>query len=131
MEDATESSDETTRRGARIDWRTGKLALRRDAQFWQEHERQRIEQGLSVRQYCAAHELALSTYRHRVRGTERASSKKANASSPRSSSPAFVAVQPVAAQVAAMVEVALEGMTLRLCGAAAERVVARVMERLA
>jgi hypothetical protein len=48
--------------------RNGKPMLCRDAAFWQEHERRRLESGLSVPQYCKANGLALSTYRHRIKG---------------------------------------------------------------
>jgi hypothetical protein len=52
----------------RVDWRTGKPMLCRDAAFWQEHERWRLESGMSVPQYCKTNGLALSTYRHRIKG---------------------------------------------------------------
>ena len=44
----------------RVDWRTGKAMVERDDAFWHEHERQRVELGMSVPEYCRAHELALS-----------------------------------------------------------------------
>ncbi len=55
----------------RTDWRSGKPVLLRDAAFWSAHEKRRLEQGLSVRAYCEANRLALSTYRHRTSGQPR------------------------------------------------------------
>lgn len=54
----------------RVDWRTGKAMVEPSEAFWQEHER-RLKHGISVPQYCRAHELALLTYRHRVSGRRR------------------------------------------------------------
>nr|WP_015586010.1 hypothetical protein [Comamonas sp. 7D-2]AGJ70660.1 hypothetical protein [Comamonas sp. 7D-2] len=86
---------------------------------------------MSVPQYCAANALALSTYRHRVNGKTRSSARPAAAKSTPSRSAAFVPVSTPRPEVAALVEIALEGMTLRLNGEAAERVLAGVMARLA
>ena len=131
-----ESVGESERGGAavRIDWRTGQPMVQHDDAFWCGHERRRIEQGLSVPQYCAANALALSTYRHRVSGKKRARTASLGRSSSRerAETPAFVAVTPPRPEAAAAaVEITLEGMTLRLHGEAADRVLARVMERLA
>jgi hypothetical protein len=52
----------------RRDWRTGRPMVEHGEAFWREHEQRRVAQGLSVPQYCAAHDLALSTFRHRVYG---------------------------------------------------------------
>ena len=115
----------------RVDWRTGQTMVQRDEGFWRDHEHRRLEQGVSVSQYCAANALALSTFRHRVNGRKRTGAKP-TAAKPSSSQPAaFVPVSTPRPDVAALVEVALEGMTLRLSGEAANRVLASVMARLA
>jgi len=128
-EEVRGSSDEAGQSGVRIDWRSGKPMVQHDEAFWREHERRRLELGMSARQYCAVNGLALSTYRLRLNGQKRKSAKTGSSSA--SSSPSFVAVTPPPAEAAAVIEIALEGMTVRLCGSAAERVLARVMERLA
>lgn len=118
----------------RIDWRTGQPMVQHDDAFWCGHERRRIEQGLSVPQYCAANALALSTYRHRVSGKKRArtASPGPSSSRERAGTPAFVAVAPPRPEAAAaVVEITLEGMTLRLHGEAADRVLDQVLGRLA
>lgn len=128
LEEARESGDEGHRPAVRVDRRSGKPTVQRDDAFWREHERRRVELGQSARQYCAANGLALSTYRLRVNGKKRAGEKPSDA--PRSMSPTFVAVTSPGA--AGAIEITLEGgMTMRLGGSAAERVLARVMERLA
>lgn len=104
--------------------------VQRDDAFWRDHEQRRREQAVSVRQYCAANALALSTYRHRVNGKKRSSQRPAAAPTP-SRAAAFVPVSTTRPEAAALVEIALPGMTLRLSGGAAERVVAGVMARLA
>lgn len=123
----------------RVDWRTGKTVAVRDDAFWKEHDRRRREQGLSVTQYCQANDLSLSTYRHRMSGRRRgraASAAPLAAPAPTASTQAVparfiaVAAETPAASVPG-VEVVLEGMTLKLAGAAAERIVERVLERLA
>jgi hypothetical protein len=132
MEQANESTDGLAAQGrGRIDWRTGKPMVQRGAAFWREQERRRLELGLSVPQYCAANGLALSTYRHQVSGKKRAGAKKSGESKPAPSSPTFVAVASALSDSPAAIEVALEGMMLRLCGAACERVLDRIMGRLA
>lgn len=134
LEDAIESNLEAEF-PVRTDWRTGKAMVERDDAFWREHERRRQELGMSVRQYCAAHDLALSTFRHRVSGRKRTGSKAAPSSlvtAPKA--PSFIAVtapRDEADTHDAHVEIALDGMTLRLRGGAADRVVARVLDRLA
>ena len=130
----------------RVDWRTGKAMVERGDAFWQEHERQRLATGMSVPQYCVAHELALSTYRHRVSGRRRGVNTAATATAAGTTIAAtarkaasFVALSsPVASKAAATaaqgnesLEVSLGGMTLRLQGEAAVRVLERVMARLA
>ena len=112
----------------RVDWRTGQAMVQHDEAFWREHERRRLAEGLSVRQYCAANDLALSTFRHRVNGNKRSSAKPAVS---KSQPAAFVPVSTPWPCAAALVEIVLEGMTLRLSGEAAERVLAGVMARLA
>ncbi|WP_332292590.1 hypothetical protein [Aquincola agrisoli] len=114
--------------------------IQRDAAFWAAHERRRLEQELSVPQYCAANALALSTYRHRVGGKARGS-PSARASTPpvapsmASRSPGFVAVPMPQVASKEAVEIELQGVTLRLRGPAAERVlehvIAGVLKRLA
>lgn len=133
QEAAIETTDEPHATGTRIDWRTGKPMVQRDEAFWREHERRRVELGMGVRRYCDANGLALSTYRHRVNGKKCRSAKAPAASSTTATSPAFLAVTapPAADAAAAVLEIAVEGMTMRLRGAAAERVLARVMDRLA
>lgn len=129
LEEARGLTDEARQPGVRIDWRTGKPMVQHDDAFWREHDRRRLELGMSTRQYCAANGLAVSTYRLRLNGQKRKSAK--TASLPATSSPAFVAVTPPPVEATAVIEIALEGMTMRLGGSAAERVLARVMERLA
>jgi hypothetical protein len=122
-DEATKSMGSGKKGGVRIDWRTGKPMVSHDDAFWQEHERLRIEQGMSVPKYCAATGLALTTYRLRVGGKKRPAQTAA---------PAFVAITKQAAPAdPGMVEVVVQGMTMRLGGAAAERVLSRVLERLA
>lgn len=117
----------------RTDWRTGKSMVQRDEAFWREQERRRLELGMSVPQFCAAHGLALSTFRHRVYGRDRTGSKTAAARAPATPKAAasFIAVTAPRDEADAYLEVALDGMILRLRGGAADRVVARVLERLA
>ena len=127
----------------RVDWRTGKTMVERGDAFWQEHERLRLESGMSVPQYCEAHELALSTYRHRVSGRRRGGSAVATGTTATTATArqpiSFVALRaPAAPKAAATVaqgaealEISLGGMTLRLNGKAADRVLERVMARLA
>jgi len=129
--EAREASEAATPPGVRLDWRTGQPMLQHDDAFWGDHERQRVEQGLSVPQYCAANGLALSTFRHRVNGKKRASASPRPTKPALSQPPAFVAVSAPRPTSTALVEVALEGMTLRLSGEAADRVLASVMARLA
>ena len=131
MTDQTEAFEAAGARRVRVDWRTGQEMVRHDDAFWRDHEQRRLEQGLSVRQYCVANSLALSTYRHRVSGKKRSRAKPAVASSVPQQSGAFVAVSAPRPAVAALVEIALQGMTLRLSGEAAERILASVMTRLA
>ena len=127
MEERTESEAGTSARRLRMDHRTGKPVLLREATFWQEHERRRIEQGLSIPAYCKANGLSISTYRHRMNPRSRKSAVPAAQALPQ-----FVAVQaPVAATMEHPVEVLAGEMTLRLHGTAAEKVLQRVLEKLA
>ena len=114
-----------------MDWRTGQPMVQHDDAFWRDHEQRRVEQGVSMPQYCAANGLALSTYRHRVNGKKRSSARPGAAKPTPSRSAAFVPVSTPRPEAAALVEIALEGMTLRLSGEAAERVLAGVMARFA
>lgn len=129
-DEARESVDVGARRRVRVDWRTGQPMVQHDPAFWRDHEERRLEQGLSVPQYCAANGLALSTYRHRVYGKKRASATPPVTKPAPLQAAAFVPVTSSRPSAAALVEVVLEGMTLRLNGEAAERVVAGVMARL-
>lgn len=123
--------------GGRIDWRTGKRMESRDDTFWQGHEALRREQGLSIRQYCEANGLALSTFRHRVgrlmcaeAGVEPASRAKSQSGDARGQ---FIALPHGAAPSSrgAEIEVSLPGaMTLRLQGAAAQQVLDRILAQL-
>ena len=121
----------------RVDWRTGQAMVQHDDAFWQEHERCRVEQGLTVPQYCKANALALSTYRHRISGKKREASKAtptrtSSTATQRARAAAFVAVAaPRSVPAEAVVEIALDGMTLRLHGEAADRLLRHVERRLA
>jgi hypothetical protein len=129
--DEARMDDDAGGERTRVDWRTGKVMTHHDEAFWREHEQRRVQQGLTVPQYCAANGLALSTFRYRVSGKSRTG---ATAPRPKSAPAQPMSFLPVAAPPAAapaLVEVALEGMTLRLGGEAAERVLASVMARLA
>lgn len=125
----TEASDGVRR--LRTDHRTGKPVLLRDATFWKEHEQLRLQQGVSVPAYCAANGLALSTFRHRTSGRRRGAAKPAQSEA--STGAKFVAVDLAAAASAAAptVEIVAGALTMRLSGEAAERVLARVLQRLA
>jgi hypothetical protein len=118
----------------RIDWRTGKPMVERDDAFWQEQERRRLELNISVPQFCAANGLALSTFRHRVYGKNRTAARATAPVQAAKAAASFIAVttpREPCTGTDVTVELALVGMTLRLCGNAAERVVDRVLERLA
>lgn len=129
---ADPQGQERPHQGARIDWRTGHPMLRHDDAFWQAHEGRRAEQGLGIAQYCAANGLSRSTFRHRVNGRKRAATNAAPMSSPIVSQPAFVAVMtPPRTEGEAVIEMGIDGMTLRLSGAAAERVLGHLLSRLA
>ena len=130
MTDQAEPVEAAGARRVRLDWRTGQAMVQHDDAFWRDHEQRRVEQGVSMPQYCAANGLALSTYRHRVNGKKGSSARPAAAKPTPSRSAAFVPVSTPQSAGAALVEIALEGMTLRLSGEAAERVLAGVMARL-
>jgi hypothetical protein len=119
----------------RVDWRTGKPMLCRDAAFWQEHERRRLESGLSVPQYCKANDLALSTYRHRITGQRSGQGSSAAVQQPGAALAAakFVAIGAAApsSEATSSAEVSLGGgMTVRFAGAAADALLQHVMARL-
>lgn len=105
----------------------------RDEAFWVAHDQRRLDQGMSVRQYCHDNGLALSTYRYRLAKHRRSSGALPAQAAPAKASPSFIAIGSAAgAAIASDVEIALSaGITLRLAGASAERVLARVLERLA
>lgn len=129
MEERTNTQADAAARRLRNDHRTGKPMLFRDAEFWREHERRRVEQGLSMPAYCKANGLAISTYRYRMKpGSRKGAIHPASAKAV----PQFLPVQaPVSAAIEQSVEVLTGEMTLRLRGAAAEKVLQRVLEKLA
>ncbi len=112
----------------KIDWRTGRPMVAYDDAFWKDHERRRVEQGLSIRQYCATHGLALSTYRHRVSGRKRSGAARP---APGETAASFVEVKRSQPAAACGIEVVVQGLTLRLTGEPAQQVLTRVLERLA
>lgn len=105
----------------------------RDDAFWLAHEERRLSQGMSVRQYCHDNALALSTYRYRLAKHRRSIGTMPAAADAAKVSASFIAIgSPSVPSIASDVEIALcGGITLRLAGASAERVLARVLERLA
>ena len=106
----------------------------RDDAFWLAHDERRRNLGMSVRQYCHDNALALSTYRYRMAKHRRTNSATQFDAAPvKASTSSFIAIgAPAGASIVSDVEVALAaGITLRLTGASAERVLARVLERLA
>lgn len=130
MEDTRDGGDAAVAKALRTDWRSGKAVLLRDQAFWSAHEKRRIEMGLSIRAYCDANGLALSTYRHRTSGRPRRGRGAGVHEAPAAAR--FIAVTPVAAEQPCTVEVRVgDGMTMRLAGSAAERVVAQLLARLA
>jgi hypothetical protein len=117
----------------RVDWRTGKPMLCRDAAFWQEHERRRLESGLSVPQYCKANGPALSTYRHRISGQRSGQGGSAAVQQPGVAAAKFVAIGAAApsSEATSSAEVSLGGgVTVRFAGVAAEALLQHVMARL-
>lgn len=105
----------------------------RDDAFWLAHEQRRLSQGMSVRQYCHDNALALSTYRYRLAKQRRSGGTMPTVTAAAKASTSFIAIgSPASSSIASDVEIALcGGVTLRLAGASAERVLARVLERLA
>lgn len=75
VNESNELAEATGPLRVRRDWRTGQPMVEHGAAFWREHEQRRVAQGLSVPQYCAANDLALSTFRHRVYGKKRGGAK--------------------------------------------------------
>lgn len=119
----------------RVDWRSGKPMLCRDAAFWQEHERRRLESGMSMPQYCKANGLALSTYRHRINGQRSGQGSGAAVQQPgvAVATAKFVAIGAVApsSEATSSAEVSLGGgVTVRFAGVAAEALLQHVMARL-
>jgi hypothetical protein len=122
---------------SRIDHRTGKPVLFHDESFWRAHEQRRLESGQTISEYCAAHRLALSTFRRwsAKLGGKRPVRKSASASSEATlnASAAFLQV-PVHRQPACAaderVQVELDGVRVTLTGSAAARVIEAVMLRL-
>jgi hypothetical protein len=127
MEEGSEPGSRERR--LRTDHRTGEPVLLRDAAFWQDHERRRLEQGLSLAAYCKANGLAISTYRYRMKPGSR---KKAAPGRSETVVPQFVPVQvPGATLVEHSLEIVAGEMTIRLHGAAAQKVLQQVLEKLA
>ena len=130
MEEKNDGGVSDEAKTLRTDWRSGKAVLLRDEAFWSAHEKRRVELGLSVRAYCEANGLALSTYRHRISGRPRRA--KSNGAGETPAAARFIAVTPAVSEEACTVEVRVaEGMSVRLTGGAAERVVAQLLARLA
>jgi hypothetical protein len=134
MEAAAEEVKEvSTPKAARIDWRTGRPMVLQDAAFWKAHEVRRLEQGLSIRQYCQANGLALSTFRRRAgeRGSARTRVAPATAGQ-RPAVTSFVAVtSPSRAGEPSGVEIeTATGVRVRLAGEAAERLVQQLLAHL-
>lgn len=105
----------------------------RDDAFWLAHDERRRSQGMSVRQYCHDNALALSTFRYRMAKHRRANGATEVDVAPARAANAFIAIGgPAVTSDAGDIEITLAaGLTLRLTGASAERVLARVLERLA
>lgn len=148
MEDAAEIFESTpvempSRR--RIDWRTGKETVWQPRSFWEEHERQRAANGLSISQYCQQHGLALSTLRRwsaRLQGRGARRTQKPPHEAKASTSPTgFLSVPIVPTQndsfqnahdARCRVEVLTRsGACVRLFDETAERVIQVVMAALA
>lgn len=120
----------------RIDPCTGKMLMLHDASFWREHDAERRRRGQSVVEYSAAHGLALSTFR-RWASRLRAQADVAGgaASGARAEGAAFLAVpirrtaSPVRSDTS--VEIFFDtGISVKLAGDAAARVLETVMVRL-
>lgn len=105
----------------------------RDDAFWLSHDERRRNQGMSVRQYCHVNALPLSTYRYRLAKHRRATGDATADAAPPKTGTAFIAIgEPPRGPNASDIEITLAaGLTLRLSGASAERVLERVLERLA
>lgn len=140
-EERSESSDTQDSRDERQGGDAGNAAVgrRHEDDFWREHERCRLQRGLSARAYAAAAGLSYYTFRHRVRqlspaasavgvGTKKGVDRRGQ----------FIAVGAGAASRADAgaagrstgIEVLAGGLTLRLHGEAGERVLAEVLVRL-
>lgn len=115
----------------RIDPRTGKMLMLRDASFWREHDAERRRRGQSIVEYCAAHDLARSTFR---RWATRFNREMGAASATESNQPSFLTV-PIRADSGACSDAAVEvalgpGVTVKLTGEAAARAIETVLCRL-
>ena len=120
----------------RIDPRTGKMMTLHDASFWRAHDAERRRRGQSVVEYSAEHGLALSTFR-RWASRLRAQADVAGgaASGAKAEGAAFLAVPirrtPPPLRGDALVEVLFDtGISVKLAGDAAARVLETVMSRL-
>ena len=129
----------------RVDWRSGKTAYLRDDAFRQAQEQRRLEQGLSVSKYCQANDLALSTYRHRLRPEGRCASRRQRQASrspavtpkaPLQGDARFVPIDALACAAtrpgdAAEAEIHTpQGLVIRLAGAAAAELLQRLVRAL-
>lgn len=131
----------------RVDWRTGKVVYSRDAEFWCAHERRRIDQGLTVGEYCKANDLATSTYRRRAKGPGDAAAGSARGQGPVQASvpgPGSAGASPggrfvalptsaatgVAAEGSDVVVRTAQGLAIELAGAAADQLLQRLFRSL-
>ena len=118
----------------RIDPRTGKVLTLHGAAFWREHDTERRRRGESVVDYCAAHDLALSTFRRWASRFNQEAHGSRAASETASNGVGFLAL-PIhnapASSGEALVEVVLDdGVSVKLGGAPALRVIDTVLARL-
>lgn len=141
---SSEGSDEASGHAVRtrVDPRSGKVLTLRDASFWQEQEARRVREGLTFREYCDAHGLALSTLRRWSSMLSGRGGQRRRAATPHTAKPATPA-QPGAAflpipihqssrstLVEGGVEVVLgDDVRVTLMGAAAQRVLDVVLAR--
>lgn len=120
----------------RIDPRTGKMMTLHDASFWRAHDAERRRRGQSVVEYSAEHGLALSTFRRwasRLRA--QANAPGGAGSAQKIDGAAFLAVPirrtPSPVRSDTCVEVFFDtGISVKLAGDAAARVLETVMARL-
>lgn len=119
----------------RIDWRTGKVTQCHDDAFWLRHEALRIEQGLTLQDYCAREGLSRSTFGRRLGRIRKRGGVPALPARPSVEAVHgghFIDLRTPQRPIgeAESLEVEVGGLKLRLRGTAAERVVAGVLARL-